>query len=112
MTHNSRLSLAVQLVLSGLFLTGCAGLPQDAVTNLQPPRSMSGKITAVSLVMLNETNGNILTTTAVTLVNAGLSSTVSFCGNQVSQFSISAVVQVTFTPADPCSVLGKVVVLN
>ncbi len=55
----------------------------------------------VSIVQLTVVDGNVHAT-VVTLVANGTANTLTFCGNNSSQFPMNSFVQVSFTPAQPC----------
>ena len=112
MNWATRQQLVALLLLSALILAGCGGLAISFVSNQLPPGTATGTVVTVSLTSGNDRFGNPVTITALTLTNAGVSTTLNFCGNQESQFSINSVVQVTFTTGSPCWVLMKVVVLS
>jgi len=99
-------------VLLVLILTGCGGLVVSFVSNQLPPVTATGTVVAISLTSGNDQFGTLVTITAVTLANTGVSTTVNFCGDQQPQFLINSVVQVKFTTGNPCSVLMTVTVLS
>jgi hypothetical protein len=65
----------------------------------------------VSIVQLTDVNGNVQVT-AVTLLQSGFSSTMSFCGDQTGRFPLTQTVQVNFNPGQPCSTILFVVVIG
>ena len=108
----ARRLLAAQLLLSVLVLAGCGGLAISFVSNQLPPVTVTGTVITVSLTFGTDQFGTPVTITAVTLVNAGVSTTANLCGDQVSQFPIHSVLRVNFTTGSPCSILMSVTVLS
>ena len=102
----------VALSLSMAVLAGCGGLAVSFVSNQLPPGSATGTVVALSLTSGTDRFGTPVTITALTLINAGVSTTLNFCGNQESQFTINSVVRVNFTTGSPCWILNSVVVLG
>lgn len=103
---------AAQLLLSVLVLAGCGGLTISFVSNQLPPVSVTGTVVSVSLTFGSDRFGTPVTITAITLVNAGVSTTVNLCGDQASQFPIHSILRVNFTTGTPCSILMSVTVLS
>ena len=109
----ARSLLAAQLVATQLFLTGCGGVSISFVSNPQlPPSSTTGQIAAVVLGSVNDLHGNLVAITTTTFINAGLASTLNFCGDQRSRLPINEVVRVDFTSEINCFFLVNVVVLS
>ena len=104
--------LAVPALLSGFLLVGCGGLAISFVSDQLPPGSATGTVAALNLTSGNDRFGTPVTITALTLVNAGMSTTLDFCGDQEGQFSINSVVRVTFTTGSPCWILNSVAALS
>ena len=95
-----------------LLLTGCGQVFIGFVSNPQvSPSSVSGLVIVVHLESSNDVNGNSVTFTAVTFSNGGLSSNVSFCGDQRNQFPLNQSVRASFNPGAVCSNLVVVVSL-
>lgn len=108
-----RTFFAAQLLLAALSLTGCGAVFVGFISNPQlPPSSTTGKIVAVVLGSVDDPQRNPLTITTVTLVNAGLESTLNFCGDQRARLPIDEVVRVDFTREISCFLLVNVFVLN
>jgi len=108
----ARRFLAAPILLSVLVLAGCGGLAISFVSNQLPPVTVTGTVVTVALTFGTDRFGTPVTITAVTLTNAGVSTTVNLCGDQASQFAIHSVVRVTFTTGSPCSVLTSVTLLS
>ncbi len=67
----------------------------------------------VSIVQLGNgiaVDGGAVQITFVTFLFEGTSSTVGFCGNQVSQFPVDQTVRTQFTPGQPCATVIVVVI--
>lgn len=94
-------------------LTGCGNVFVGFVSNPQIPSSSTvGKIAEVNLGTVNDANGNPLTITAVTLVQNGLASTSSFCGDQRTRFPLNQIVKIDFVKETECLFLVNVVVID
>ena len=65
----------------------------------------------VSVAQLNDINGNIQVT-FVTFLQNGFSSSMTFCGNQISLFPPNQTVQINFNSGQPCATLLLVVVIG
>jgi len=105
--------LAIQLVLAGLLLAGCGAVSVSFVSNPQlPPSSFTGKIAIVVLGTVNDPHGSPLTVTTTSFINAGLASTLNFCGDQRSRLTVGDVVRVDFTSETSCLFLVNVFVLS
>jgi hypothetical protein len=101
------------VVLAGFLLSACGSFFVGFVSNPQIPTStVTGRVSVVILVSVNDTNGNPLTVTAVTFVNGGLASTSNFCGDQRSQFPMNSTVQASFTKTPDCLSLVNVIVVS
>lgn len=94
-------------------MISCGTVTVRFVSNPQvPPSTTSGTIITISLGSVTDIHGNPLTITTVNLINAGLSSTLNFCGDQLDRFPIGSVVRVDFTPDTPCFILVNVFILG
>lgn len=94
-------------------LSACGSFFVGFVSNPQIPAStVTGRVSAAILVIVNDTHGNPLTVTAVTFVNGGLANTSKFCGDQRSQFPMNATVQASFTTTPNCLSLVNVIVVS
>ena len=101
------------VALAVLLLSACGSFFVGFVSNPQIPTStVTGRVSAVILVSVNDTNGNPLSVTAVTFVTGGLASTSNFCGDQRSQFPMNATVQASFTRTPNCLSLVNVIVVS
>jgi hypothetical protein len=65
----------------------------------------------VSIVQLVDVNGNIQVT-FVTFLQNGFSSSMNFCGNQISSLPLNRIVQVNFNSGQPCATLVLVVIIG
>lgn len=68
----------------------------------------------VSIVQLGNgvgADGGSVQITFVTFLFEGTSSTIGFCGNQVSQFPLSQTVRTQFTPGQVCASLIVVIIV-
>lgn len=99
------------LLQASLLLAGCGQVFVGFVSNPQvPSSSVSGIVIVVHLGSANDVSGPV-TLTAVTFANGGLSSTVNFCGDQQSQFSMNHSMRADFHPGTVCSTLVAAVAL-
>lgn len=99
--------LACLLALA-LLIPGCGNVFVRGSWN-GGTQSLSGIVSIVQLTVV--VDGNVSTqVTVVTLTNNFGSSTVSFCGDQRTQFPLDNFVRATFVPGQPCSDLFNVVI--
>jgi hypothetical protein len=99
------LLLSLLLTLSGcgnIFIRGA--LPASS-------SSVSGTVSFVQLSAVITGNGTTVQVTFVTLLQAGASSTLGFCGDQRSQFPIQQPVRATFHPGTPCASVVTIVIV-
>jgi len=68
----------------------------------------------VSFVELNTivSNGTTIQVTIVSFLQNGISSNLTFCGNQTSQFPLNQTVTMNFNPGQPCNTLVVVVIIS
>ena len=102
----------VCLVLSGLLstiLSGCGAIHiQGALdTNVA---SVSGFVSGVQIITVPGANGTVVLITVVTLQQTMGFTTMNFCGNVSTQFSMHSFAQVSFNPGQPCSTITVVVI--
>jgi hypothetical protein len=90
-------------------IPGCGNVFVSGFTNFGA-QTVSGFVSIVQVTVV--INGNNVSTqiTVVTFTNNFASSTVSFCGDQRTQFPLNDFAQATFLPGQPCSDLFNVVI--
>jgi hypothetical protein len=109
----ARARLGALLLLASWLWAGCGAISVGFVSNPQiPSTSTTGTITAVSLGSVNDLNGNPLTVTNATFVNGGLSSILTFCGDQRPRLPIHAIVRADFAMGNLCDTLVNAVVVG
>jgi hypothetical protein len=70
---------------------------------------VTGTVSIVELSTVID-GGVLVTVTAVTLVNNGLPTRNTFCGDQTSFFPMNQMVTASFTPETPCVSILQVVI--
>ncbi|HEX9112377.1 MAG TPA: hypothetical protein VF845_12930 [Terriglobales bacterium] len=92
-----------------LAIPGCGNVFVSGFTNFGA-QTVSGFVSIVQVTVV--INGNNVSTqiTVVTFVNNFTSSTMSFCGDQHTQFPLNDFVQASFMPGQPCANLVNVAI--
>jgi hypothetical protein len=102
-----------QLFLASLLLlvTGCGSSFRIAGGLNVPAMSVvAGTVSFVQFTAIFDSSGALVNVTIVTLATTPTPSTLTFCGNQTSQFTMTHSVQVSFNPGTSvCSNLVSVV---
>ena len=102
-----------QLFLASLLLlvTGCGRSFRIAGGLNVPAMSVvAGTVSFVQFTAIFDSSGALVNVTIVTLATTPTPSTLTFCGNQTSQFTMTHSVQVSFNPGTSvCSNLVSVV---
>ena len=75
-------------------------------------QTATGFVSIVQLTVVVVADNVSTQVTVVTLTNNFGSPTLSFCGDERSQFPLNNLVQATFQPGQPCSDLFNVVIKN
>lgn len=101
-----------QLLALSLLLSGCSGVFVGFVSNPGGTMSVSGTVSIVQLGVITDPTGATITFTAVTFVNPGTATTISFCGDQRSRFPINQFVRADFNTGVFCSALVAVVIIT
>lgn len=103
-----RLLTAVLLCLVIVSSTGCNGVfrIQGAIRNQS---IVTGTVSIVELSTAID-GGVFVTVTIVTLVNTGVSTQTTFCGDQTAFFPRDQFVTASFTPGTPCFSVLQVVI--
>jgi hypothetical protein len=91
-----------------LFSTGCNGVftVQGAIPNHSV---VTGSVSIVELSTLID-GGVFVTVTFVTLINSGVPTRTTFCGDQTAFFPRDQFVTATFTPGTPCFSVVQVMI--
>ena len=107
---NFRDSARLLLISSLLFVVGCGSVRIAGVLNSSNVSVVSGTVSFVQFTVIFDSKGTLTEVTIVTLLMPVGTNTFTFCGNQVSQFTMNSSVQISFTPAgQACSNLIAVV---
>ena len=103
-----RLLAAVLLSFLVISSTGCNGVftVQGAIPNHS---IVTGTVSIVELSTVIE-GGLFVTVTFVTLINSGVPTRTTFCGDQTAFFPSDQFVTATFTPGTPCFSVVQVVI--
>jgi len=102
--------LLISLLMLSLPLQGCGAYFVGIVSNPGPPQQVSGTVVEVQLGFFDDRHGTSGKLTAVTLTNAGMASTMSFCGDQQKLFPLNQSVKADFNTGIYCSTLLTVTV--
>jgi hypothetical protein len=86
--------------------TGCTGAFFVGGAINPSTQTVSGLVTVVHVSITSD--GSSIT--IVTFVSGGTSTSVNFCGNQLSQFPMDQFVKASFNPGTPCANLIVIVV--
>ena len=89
-------------------LIGCGGVTFQANSSPGNAVTVSGLVTFVQLTAILDGSGTLVNVTVVTLQQAGVPQTFTFCGSQSSMFSLNQNMRVSFVPAATC---GNIVVV-
>jgi hypothetical protein len=91
-------------------LTGCGNV---FVRGALPggTSSISGSVSVVQLSAIVGENGTTVQITFVTLLQAGTSSTIGFCGDQRSQFPMQQTIRAEFNPGRTCASIVTIVIV-
>ena len=92
-----------------LVLTGCGTFRVAGALNVSNTSVSTGTVSFVHFTAIFGSSGTLINVTVVTLVTPPAMNTLTFCGNQSSQFTMNSAVQVSFTPGQSCSNLVAVV---
>ena len=94
--------------LLALFLAGCGStfhisgaVNPDIVTT-------TGTVSFVHVSVSSDGNGTMVNVTVVTLLQASMTQTLTFCGSQMNQFPMNSPVKASFTPGTICATLVAV----
>lgn len=109
---NSFQGLAQPFLVSLLLLTvGCgSSFRVSGALNVPNTSEVSGTVSFIQFTAIFDSGGTLVNVTIVTLATPSMAKTLTLCGNQVSQFTMNATVQVSFsTGTSACSNLVSVV---
>ncbi len=103
------LAAFLALCLTGL-CTSCGNVFIGG--GFQPtPSSITGTVTFVEVNNVIS-GGTSVEVTFVTFLQDGLSSSMTFCGDQSSQFPLNQAVTTNFNPGQPCATLVIVIIIG
>jgi hypothetical protein len=108
--RSNNLRRTARLLFLPLFLlvAGCGAIRVSGALNASNTSTSIGTVSFVHFTAIFGSNGTLINVTIVTLV-APPANTLTFCGNQSSQFTMNTAVQVSFMPGQSCSNLISVV---
>ena len=106
-----QLALALWLLPCFLF-DGCGTYFVGFVSNPGESQTISGTVSTAQLVFIRDITGATIMLTAVTFLNPGTETTISFCGEQRGKFPVDHDVRVDFNTGVFCSSLLAVVVVT
>jgi hypothetical protein len=90
--------------------TGCGNIFVRGA--IQPGFStVTGSVSSIQLGSGIANDGSTVQVTFVTFFFEGTSSTIGFCGDQVSQFPFNQMVRTQFTSGQPCAALIVVIII-
>ena len=101
-----RLLIVPLIVVIAVFGLGCDGT--YFVGGFFNPGAASGVVSIVQFSFVSGSTGSSTSVTVVTLLDMGMNTSTSFCGDQRNHFPMNEFVNVTFTPGDPCATLLSV----
>ena len=73
--------------------------------------TVNGSVSVVQLSAVIGENGTTVQITLVTLLQAGTSSTIGFCGDQRSQFPMQQTIRAEFNPGRTCASIVTIVIV-
>jgi hypothetical protein len=92
-----------------LLSTGCSGFyAVGFVSNPGGTSSVTGTVSLVNFGFIQDVSGVQIDFTAVTFVNLGTATTISFCGDQRSKFRVNRSMQAVFSSGVFCANLVSV----
>ena len=102
--------LLLLLLVSSLILA-CPGCGNVSISGAILPGSstITGLVSVVQLTTVIGSNGSVLVT-FVTFLVSGSSTTIGFCGDQVSQFPLNQTVQANFNPGQTCAAIIVIII--
>jgi hypothetical protein len=101
------------VLLSCVLLVGSAGCGKIFVRGALGGSGIVQTATGfVSVVQFTDVSGNgtLIDVTLVTFLQNGSSTTLTFCGDQRTQFPMNAFVTANFTPGQPCAEVLTIIV--
>lgn len=109
-SRRSRKQCLVLLVALVTILTSCGGVSVsgDFDAGAAGTNTISGKVSIVHLTYISDAKGGSTTVTVVTLLQDWSAQELTFCGSQVSEFPMNAVVSANYTAGSMCSTLNSV----
>jgi hypothetical protein len=92
-----------------LLLVGCGVIRISGAINPTNATVVAGTVSFVQFTAIFDSTGTLINVTVVTLAVPQATNTLTFCGNQASQFTMNSAVQISFTPTtQACSNLISV----
>ena len=103
-----RLLSTLLIACVALACSSCGNVDINGAIN--PGSTITGFVTGVQLSSVIGGNGNTVEVTFVTFFFEGTSSTIGFCGNQLTQFPLNQTMQVNFTPGQTCAAIIVIII--
>jgi hypothetical protein len=105
------LRLLTLLFVASLLVAGCgSSFRISGALNVPAMSVVAGPVSFVQFTAIFDSSGTLVNVTIVTLATTPTPSTLTFCGNQTSQFTMTHSVQISFNPGTSvCSNLVSVV---
>lgn len=91
-----------------LSLIGCGTIRVSGALNASNTSVTTGTVSFIHFTAIFDNNSTLINVTIVTLLVPPTTNTLTFCGNQTSQFTMNSAVQVSFNPGQSCSDLVAV----
>jgi hypothetical protein len=104
-----RLLYLVLTVLLLLVSTDCGNIFFRGA--IQTGSTVTGSVSIVQLSSVIDGTGTVQVT-FVTFLQNGTSSTVGFCGDQISLFPMNQTVRANFNPGQPCATIITVIIIT
>ncbi len=103
----------LSLILAASLAQVCAGCGNIFIRGAIQPgfSSITGSVSIVQLTVVTGDNGTTVQVTFVTFVQNGMLSTISFCGDQTSQFPLQQLLRTDFNPGQLCANIIVVVII-
>ena len=105
---NCRRAPRLLLLALLLLLTGCGTVVVSGAFIPTNTSVSAGTVSFIHFTAIFGDNGTLINVTVVTLATPPTTSTLTFCGNQLSQFTMNSTVQVSFLAGPSCSNLVAV----
>ncbi len=99
----------ISVLFTTILLIGCGSTFVGFAFDPYRTGTVSGAVSGVAVVVVDDGQGTLIRATAVTLVTAGTATTVDVCGDQADRVPINQTVRASLSGGMPCSTLMAVV---